>query len=1358
MTTGSGGNLIGNLPILDSKDLDGYDRWSIKMKTIFGFQEVLDIITSGVPVLEDTATEVQRNQHKEAKKRDCKALFYIHQCVDEKNFEKIATASSAKEAWDILESSYAGISKLKAVRLQMLRRQYELLNMEPQESVSDYFNRILSITNLMKSCGETLKTRTIIEKILRTLPPQFDVTTSNIEESRDLDTMKIDELQGTLEVREHRLKERDAQKPSTSEQSLLALPPKKHELGRGRGTSRGGRGRGRRGGRGRAASSGRGQGIPTECYQKDTYGRGRGNPNWRGGRGNPRGSSRGGGRGAWKGNDSYKDKSNIQCYVCSKYGHFSYECWYRDQSGEKEEEAHVAENQGSDEEVVLMATTMAESDLNCENTWYLDTGCSNHMSSRKDWFVELDENAKSKVRFADDSIINTEGRGKIQISCKDGKKALISDVLFVPAMRHNLLSLGQLLEKDYRIHMQDRFMKVFDKNGVLILKAPLSPNRTFKIDILVNKDVCFKVDALEESWLWHYRFGHLNWKSLKQLGEKKMVIGLPSIQSEAKICENCIVGKQTRRGFKSWIPTRSKKVLEVVYYDVCGPFEVPSLSEKQYFVSFIDDLSRKMWVYLLKHKSEVFTTFKKFKNLAEKQSGEMIKVLRTDGGGEYLSNEFNQFCEQEGIIHEVTAPYTPQHNGSAERRNRTVLNMARSMLKAKNLPKCYWGAAVTTATYLLNRCPTKRLNQITPEEAWSGQKPSVKHLKIFGSVCYRHIPDEKRKKLGDKSQKLILVGYDPTRAYVLYDPDERKSAISRDVIVDESSSWNWDEKNSTHVLFPLLSTEDGEGFNETHNEDNTWDNDQNSEDNQNVRTVRSRRAPRRLNDYEVLSDDMINNDGELVHLAFFGEIEPVKYEDAVNDSRWLDAMKEELSAIQRNNTWELTDLPKHKKEIPVKWVYKLKKGPDGSIVKFKARLVVKGFLQKEGMDYSEVFSPVARLETVRTLVALASLKGRKLHQMDVKSAFLNGPLKEEVYISQPPGFELKGSERKVYKLHKALYGLKQAPRAWNRRIDQFLCKLGFIKCSVEHGVYSKASGGELILVCLYVDDLLIAGSNEDHIGEFKRSLKSEFEMTDIGGLAYFLGMEFVQTKDGILIHHKKYAEDILERFEMKNCNPAVTPCETNLKLGNNEEGKPVNPTIFRQMVGSLRYLCSTRPDITYVVGFISRFMEKPKTSHLIAAKRILRYIKGTSDFGILLPNSVKNKEELVNGYADSDWAGDLTDRRSTSGYVFRIGDAPVSWCSKKQPVVALSSCEAEYISGAFAACQAQWLDSLLREMQIETNTTTVLKLDNKSAINLAKNPVAHARSKHIETRFHFLRDQVNKGKLNLKYCSTQDQL
>jgi len=378
----------------------------------------------------------------------------------------------------------------------------------------------------------------------------------------------------------------------------------------------------------------------------------------------------------------------------------------------------------------------------------------------------------------------------------------------------------------------------------------------------------------------------------------------------------------------------------------------------------------------------------------------------------------------------------------------------------------------------------------------------------------------------------------------------------------------------------------------------------------------------------------------------------------------------------------VTDLPPKQKAIGLKWVFKVKKDPSGRIVKHKARLVAKGYAQRHGVDYDEVFAPVARIETVRVLFALAAQSGWEVHHMDVKSAFLNGDLSETVYVQQPPGFSL-GNAGKVLKLNKALYGLKQAPRAWNAKLDKELLGLGFQKSKHEYAVYRRGDEKSFFLVGVYVDDLIISGANVNDIRLFKQQMMKKFKMSDLGLLSYYLGIEVKQNAEGITLSQPAYGMKILESVGMKNCNPCAIPMEVRLKLSKKENEEIVDPTAYRSIIGRLRYLVNTRPDLTYAVGVVSRHMEAPSKEHWTAVKRILRYLKGTVRFGCKYQRGYELKTLLL-GFSDSDFAGDVEDRRSTPGAVYFLGRNIVTWASQKQKLVTLSSCEAEYVAAASA--------------------------------------------------------------------------
>jgi hypothetical protein len=620
----------------------------------------------------------------------------------------------------------------------------------------------------------------------------------------------------------------------------------------------------------------------------------------------------------------------------------------------------------------------------------------------------------------------------------------------------------------------------------------------------------------------------------------------------------------------------------------------------------------------------------------------------------------------------------------------------------------------------------------------------VQHLKIFGCVAYSHVPKELRNKLDHKAEKCIFIGYsERSKAYKLYNPKTKKFLISRDVHFDENASF--EEENGPAKL-PIVQEEDDT----YHSESAPQSPRATSSDDDS--------PPRKFRSIQDLYDssEQVDLEDNTIFFAFFAGEDPISFNEACEEEKWKQAMDEEIKAIEKNKTWELTNLPAHKNPIGVKWVYKTKKNADGSINKYKARLVAKGYKQKEGEDYSEVFAPVSRLDTIRLIISLAAQNNWEIFQMDVKSAFLNGVLQEEVYLEQPPGYVKKGEENKVYKLKKALYGLKQSPRAWYSRINSYFEKHGFQKCPYEHTLYVKStSQGSFMVVSLYVDDLIFTGNDLELLNGFKLSMMKEFEMTDLGKLHHFLGIEVSQSKKGIFISQESYAKEVLKKFGMENANPVVTPCITGLKLSKNGEGRLIDSTKFRSLVGNLMYLTATRPDIMYAVSLVSRFMEKPHSNHWEAAKRILRYIKGTVDYGIFYEANVPVK--LI-GYTDSDLAGSIDDCKSTSGYVFSLGSGVISWSSRKQPIVALSTTEAEYIAASLAGCHTVWLLGILESLMHKQKGPTTLFCDNISTISVSKDPVLHGRTKHIRIRFHFLRELVSEGVIQLKYCKTDVQM
>lgn len=487
--------------------------------------------------------------------------------------------------------------------------------------------------------------------------------------------------------------------------------------------------------------------------------------------------------------------------------------------------------------------------------------------------------------------------------------------------------------------------------------------------------------------------------------------------------------------------------------------------------------------------------------------------------------------------------------------------------------------------------------------------------------------------------------------------------------------------------------------------------------------------------------------------------EPTTFEEAMahaDSDRWYMAMQDELEVFRRIGLYEEVNRPQDRKIIDSKWVFKIKRGPTGDIERYKARLVARGFTQTQGIDYTETFAPVTKFSTIRVLLALAAQYDLEIHQMDVKSAFLNGELDEEIYLKLPPGF--RGTGDKVWRLRQALYGLKQAHKAWYRRLRTVFESLGFTRSHADHSVFYKVEDGVIIIVAVYVDDKLILSKCTRAIEKLKQALVKEYDLSDLGEARWILGMEIIRDRDKriIEISQRRYVEGILERFGMHEGRAVATPIDPNSKLAKLEEPE-VNNKSYQSALGALMYaMLATRPDLAFSVGALSRHAAAPGEAHWAALKRVYQYLRGTTDARLVYSgDSVRNPF----GYVDADWASDINDRRSITGYVFVLANGAVSWSSKKQTSVALSSTEAEYMAASAATKEAIWIRTLIRELNmIPSPKPTLLLLDNQSAMSLAKNSVFHDRTKHISIRHHFIREQLEMGEVAVDYISTNAQV
>ena len=532
------------------------------------------------------------------------------------------------------------------------------------------------------------------------------------------------------------------------------------------------------------------------------------------------------------------------------------------------------------------------------------------------------------------------------------------------------------------------------------------------------------------------------------------------------------------------------------------------------------------------------------------------------------------------------------------------------------------------------------------------------------------------------------------------------------------------------------------------------------------RPQRQRQPPVRYGQNEYA--DLTTVQDYVHHVAYnAGQIlEQKSLEEALTSEhgkQWKDAADSEYESLMKNETWKLVELPSGRKPIGCKWVFKVKYGSDGKVERFKGRLVAKGYAQQYGIDYEETFSPVVRFSSIRLLLAYAVQNDMLVHQMDVVTAFLNGKLEEEIYMEQPDGYIQPGKEHLVCKLQKSLYGLKQSPRCWNTAFREFMTLLQFKQSTADPCIYVKVTD-TIAVVAVYVDDLIVMTKTAEEMQQIKESLALHFEMKDMSDLHYCLGISIEQERQHKCpwMHQKQYIQNLLKKYGLSEAKTVSTPADISVKLKKDDGfSKEVNPVTYQSIVGSLLYAAiATRPDISQAVGVVSKFCSKPTEAHLTAVKRILRYLKGTLNLAIKYQ---KSENDPLIGYSDADWAGDLDDRHSTTGNIFLMTGGPISWLSKKQAAVALalstSISEAEYVALSSVTQEAVWLRKLLiSDLQVTSQESTLIMEDNQGAISIAKNPVAHSRTKHIDIRYHYIREAVQEGIMNLCYCPTEQMI
>jgi transposase InsO family protein len=1054
--------------------------------------------------------------------------------------------------------------------------------------------------------------------------------------------------------------------------------------------------------------------------------------------------------------------------------------------------------------------------LDADVDWNADTGATSHMTPHRHWLRNYSPK-RVPIKLADNTVVYSAGVGSVvfhpTLEGKRGRAVEFSNVLHVPQLRNNLLAVLYLTRRSsFDVHINATHMSFSRSNGPPLFVAPINEHNAAFLDGVTEAITEYASPATTvplDLALWHRRLAHHNLTDVKALIERKLVTGMQLDVKTAPdpLCEPCLAGKMHANPFPS-SSSHASRPLELVHSDVHAvPY--PTFSGYRYWVTFIDDYSRYRFVLPIRAKSDVFDAFKQFKAFAENQTERRIKTLRDDKGGEYMSNAMLAFTNECGIERQHTVRARPQQNGVAERANRVLSERITAMLQESGLAMAFWGEALAALVHVWNRCPTAALDSVTPYELWNGRKPDVSHLRVWGCTAYVHIQRDKRPALRPHYEKCVFIGYpEGYKGWKFYNPTTKRTVISERADFDERLANSQPTVNASNppyappdlpgnvddepVAAPEVPPPQGELLDEDDDEPAPLEPAAVAAPAPPVTPpprprspigigarlpVRNRQKPRdwwKLSPAQLVDNaDDSDDDDEDADAAQAEECfaassaHPRSLADAMHRpdaSEWKAAALLELDAHKTNGTWILVPRPRNRPVIGSRWIFTQKYHADGSFERYKGRLVAQGFSQRPGFEYLEVFAPTVRLPTLRIILALAALHDLHLWSVDVSNAYLNGDMDCDVYMEQPEGFAVGNPKDIVCLLKKSLYGTKQGGNRWNRKMRTTLESMGFKQTYSDAAVYIFVRGDVRIILPVFVDDMTFASTSLPAIKQAIADLSTHFKLRDLGPTTELLAIKIDRnrTKHSLTISQPQYCAEMLSRYGMGDSKPVSTPMTPGLCLSREQSPRTADERAFMRSVdyggaiGSLQYLsCTTRPDIAYTVGQLASFTSDPGVAHWHAIKHLLRYIKGTMDYAITYAPD-PSMSQLFTTYSDANHGGCKDTGRSTGAYIVKIGSGVVSWQSKRQSIVALSTTEAEYMAACEAGKEIVWMRKMLQELGFPMPTSSVLYMDNQSAIQVAKHPEHHGRMKQLDLSWFWLRDVVDQGTISPTYVPTGD--
>lgn len=949
-----------------------------------------------------------------------------------------------------------------------------------------------------------------------------------------------------------------------------------------------------------------------------------------------------------------------------------------------------------------------------------------------------------QITTAGDEKLQVKAIGDASLQVGDATIPLL-DVLYVPKLNANLLSVQGLIENGARVTF-DEFGTVIRQNDGTHIRYGRNKNRgqfemhghALASELLEdvpeddnNKGISKKEDS---SRLWHERFGHPGRDKTRQIQEHYLGSD-EKIQAESMDCNTCTQGKQTRARMSASKSQPASAPLELVHIDLMTDFK--GHANYHYALVAVDGFSSLIHAEPLCTKSAALPALKRWIAKMERATDRKLKALRSDNGGEWCSQEAWDWQTQEGFKWQKTVPGISAQNGVAERAIRSVQEKMRTMLIGRGCRRELWPFAIQAAAHVMNLTPS--VTKEIPHEKFYGTTAHdlASRLRVFGCLAWIHVQHKDQQgKYGARATPAIMVGYDDEhKAWKFCNPDQPMSIRSirwtNSVTFHEDKGWN----DRVEVADTLAAPP--------------------------VNDILANASP-------IADDDDAASEAEVEELLpaidALGaantaalNLDPTLKEalDSEDAQHWKEAIRKELEGLEAMGTWEIVDRPANVPLVDSKIVLRLKLDADGVPLKHKARLVARGFTQRQGIDYQETFSPVAPLGAIRAILALAVQNNWEVHALDITMAYLNSTLKEAIYMKPPEGSDVPHG--KVYQVVKGLYGLKQSGREWNLEFDKSLRRIGFYQVECAPCIYIQGSGQDMVIVVIYVDDTLVIAPKLENVLKVKRQIGKKWKMEDSGDVSHFLGIKISRDRNKHTMHLSQagYIDQVLTKHLDKRTKPVAVPMQE-IPEGT-LVASPVQQREYPIIVGKLLWLAnSTRPDLSFAVSVLARHMREPSQEHYQAAQRVLRYLDGTRDIGLTYSRDAG--QEPLMAHSDANWASDATvHRKSTSGSVAFVHGNPVAWKSATQKCVSLSAVEAEFIAATEATREILFLKQLLRSIGLATGMPTIYS-DNTGCIEVSKDPAQHWKLKHIDTKYQFIRDNVREGKVQVKYVDTKQNL